>query len=277
MTISMKDRFRGALLGLAAGDCVGSSVEFRPPGTFAPITDMIGGGPFSLKPGQFTDDTSLGLCLAASLVECRGFEARDQMSRYVRWWREGYMSSTGRCFDIGTTSAEALRTFERTGNPFAGSNRSPQDGQRLPHAPGPGADVLREQPRRSNRAFRRKLPNDAQCPNRRGCLPLLRLPTGGRIVRCGQGDLAFAAILPGEGLLGNPSRVECSLASCACLPNLSRRARGVNERLPVQGADVHVISILFAAVGTAFHCLRQACESSKLRRSRKSRLRISIS
>lgn len=120
MTISMKDRFRGALLGLAAGDCVGSSVEFRPPGTFAPITDMIGGGPFSLKPGQFTDDTSLGLCLAASLVECRGFEARDQMSRYVRWWREGYMSSTGRCFDIGTTSAEALRTFERTGNPFAG-------------------------------------------------------------------------------------------------------------------------------------------------------------
>ena len=60
---------------------------------------MIGGGPFRLKPGQWTDDTSMALCLAASLIECRGFNARDQMQRYVKWWREGYMSSTGSFFD----------------------------------------------------------------------------------------------------------------------------------------------------------------------------------
>jgi ADP-ribosylglycohydrolase len=125
------ERFRGCLLGLAIGDAVGTTLEFKPPGSFAPISDMVGGGPFHLMPGQWTDDTSMALCLAASLTECRGFDARDQMQRYVKWWREGYMSSTGDCFDIGTTTAEALRTFERTGNPFAG----PTD----PHKAGNGS------------------------------------------------------------------------------------------------------------------------------------------
>ena len=105
---------------MAIGDAVGTTLEFKPPGSFAPISDMVGGGPFRLKPGQWTDDTSMALCLAASLTECRGFDARDQMQRYVKWWREGNMSSTGSFFDIGGATAEALRTFERTGNPFAG-------------------------------------------------------------------------------------------------------------------------------------------------------------
>lgn len=113
--------FRGALLGLAAGDALGTTLEFQPPGSFEPITDVVGGGPFSLPPGAWTDDTSMTLCLAASLVECRGFNAHDQMQRYVRWWREGYMSSTGQCFDIGNTVAGALRRFVRTDNPFSGS------------------------------------------------------------------------------------------------------------------------------------------------------------
>jgi ADP-ribosylglycohydrolase len=113
-------RFRGCLLGLAIGDAVGTTLEFKAPGTFKPLTDMVGGGPFDLKAGQWTDDTSMALCLAASLIERGQFDPRDQMQRYVKWWREGYMSSTGRCFDIGNTTSEALRTFERTGNPFAG-------------------------------------------------------------------------------------------------------------------------------------------------------------
>ncbi len=115
------ERFRGCLLGLAIGDAVGTTLEFKSPGSFAPISDLVGGGPFRLKPGQWTDDTSMALCLAASLIECRGFDAQDHMRRYVKWWREGYMSSTGHCFDIGATTAEALGSFERTGSPFAGS------------------------------------------------------------------------------------------------------------------------------------------------------------
>jgi ADP-ribosyl-[dinitrogen reductase] hydrolase len=114
-------RFRGCLLGLAAGDAVGTTLEFDAPGTFEPIDDMVGGGPFNLEPGQWTDDTSMALCLASSLVECNGFDADDQMRRYCRWRDEGYLSSTGECFDIGFTISNALQRYNATGNPYAGS------------------------------------------------------------------------------------------------------------------------------------------------------------
>ena len=113
-------RARGALLGLAVGDAVGTTVEFKPRGSFKPMTDMVGGGPFSLEPGQFTDDTSMALCLAASLIE-KGFDLHDQITRYTRWANEGYMSSNGRCFDIGIATRGALQRFQRSGNPLAGS------------------------------------------------------------------------------------------------------------------------------------------------------------
>ena len=63
------DRFHGCLLGLAAGDALGTTVEFLPPGMFEPLADIVGGGPFRLAAGQWTDDTSMALCLATSLVE----------------------------------------------------------------------------------------------------------------------------------------------------------------------------------------------------------------
>ena len=120
-SISNTDRFRGCLLGLAVGDAVGTTVEFKPRGSFPPVTDMIGGGPFGLQPGQWTDDTSMALCLATSLIEKKGFDPNDQMDRYWRWYREGYLSSTGTCFDIGSTVRDALERYHRTGNPFSGS------------------------------------------------------------------------------------------------------------------------------------------------------------
>jgi ADP-ribosyl-[dinitrogen reductase] hydrolase len=83
-------RYRGALLGLSCDDALGTAVEFNPPGSFAPIEDMVGGGPFGLRPGEWTDDTSMALCLAESLVERGSFDPADQRERYVRWWREAH-------------------------------------------------------------------------------------------------------------------------------------------------------------------------------------------
>ncbi len=120
--LPLTERFRGCLLGLAAGDAVGTTVEFKPRGSFLPLCDMVGGGPFQLQPGQWTDDTSMALCLATSLVEQQGFDAADQMQRYCRWWEQGYLSSTGECFDIGGTVSQALRQYKRSGNPFSGSS-----------------------------------------------------------------------------------------------------------------------------------------------------------
>ena len=126
--MELRNRFHGALIGLAAGDAVGTTVEFQPPGSFPPVTDMVGGGPFHLAPGQWTDDTSMALCLAESLIERQGFDARDQAERYVRWRREGHLSSNGRCFDIGITVGQALSHFERTGEPFSGPTDPNQAG-----------------------------------------------------------------------------------------------------------------------------------------------------
>jgi len=89
------ERCRGSLLGLATGDALGTTLEFTRPGSFEPLTDLVGGGPFRLKPGQWTDDTAMALCLAESLVACQGFDPADQMRRYVRWYREGHRSCTG--------------------------------------------------------------------------------------------------------------------------------------------------------------------------------------
>lgn len=117
MTAPDEERVRGAFLGLAVGDALGTTVEFRPPGTFAPLTDVVGGGPFALPAGAWTDDTAMAACLAESLVATGGFDPADQLRRYLRWYRDGHLSSTGRCVDIGRTTRAALERFEATGDP----------------------------------------------------------------------------------------------------------------------------------------------------------------
>jgi len=119
--VTTLDRYRGCLLGLAAGDALGTTLEFQDPGTFAPLTDIVGGGPFDLRPGEWTDDTSMALCLAESLVTCREFDPIHQLETYVRWRRDGHLSVKGRCFDIGITTARALGRFEQTRQQYPGS------------------------------------------------------------------------------------------------------------------------------------------------------------
>lgn len=135
--MTLLDKAKGCLVGLAVGDAVGTTLEFRQRGTFEPITNMVGGGPFNLLPGQWTDDTSMALCLAHSLIHKKGFDPVDQMNRYCNWYQYGYMSSTGECFDIGATVATALNSYMKTGNPFSGSidERSSGNGSLMRLAP----------------------------------------------------------------------------------------------------------------------------------------------
>lgn len=126
-----EDRYLGCLIGLAVGDALGTTLEFQFPGTFEPINDMTGGGPFDLNPGEWTDDTSMALCLAASLVETKEFKLIDQLERYCRWQREGYMSSNGVCFDIGNTVRNALDFYRM--------HRRPDSGSRDPNSAGNGS------------------------------------------------------------------------------------------------------------------------------------------
>lgn len=116
------DKCKGALLGLAIGDALGTTLEFKTPGTFPPLTDLIGGGVFGLDAGQWTDDTSMALCLADSLIEKESFDAFDQLSKYLKWLEDGYNSSTGECFDIGNATRQALYLFKDTGQPYCGDS-----------------------------------------------------------------------------------------------------------------------------------------------------------
>lgn len=107
-----RDRQRGALIGLAVGDALGAPVEFQPPQSFMPVTDFNWGGPFGLEPGQWTDDTSMALALADSMART-GWDLDDQLRRYLAWYQSGEYSVTGQCFDIGFTTAAALRRFQQ--------------------------------------------------------------------------------------------------------------------------------------------------------------------
>lgn len=123
--LSLNDRILGSLIGLACGDALGAPVEFKSRGSFENVTHYQDGGPFNLKKGQWTDDTSLALCLAVSLIEKKGFDPLDQIERYLKWFREGYMSCTGHCFDIGNTTKAALLRYEEKKEIYAGSPDDP--------------------------------------------------------------------------------------------------------------------------------------------------------
>lgn len=119
--VQIENRLRGMLVGLAVGDALGAAVEFMAPGSFEPVTDLRGGGPHGLPAGYWTDDTSMALCSAVSLVQCGRFDAEDQMQRFLRWLRDGYLSSTNQCFGIGNRTQAALQRYARSGVLCAGA------------------------------------------------------------------------------------------------------------------------------------------------------------
>ena len=87
----------GSILGMAIGDAMGARTEFKPLiYEYNKVQNMGNsiGGIFKLHPGQWTDDTSMGLCLADSLIEKKGkFEPKDIMIRFILWWFFGYNNS----------------------------------------------------------------------------------------------------------------------------------------------------------------------------------------
>jgi len=117
----VRDRAMGALLGLAVGDALGTTLEFRSRDEGARLVDITGGGPFQLRSGCWTDDTAMALALADSLLESESLDCRDLMDRFVAWWRNGEYSCTGHCFDIGITTRIALERYRQTRDSLAGS------------------------------------------------------------------------------------------------------------------------------------------------------------
>jgi ADP-ribosylglycohydrolase len=119
---SLRERFLGALLGLATGDALAAATQYRRPKSFPNVGDLLGGGPFDLPRGAWSDDTAMALCLAESLSEKEQFDPRDQLQRYVRWQRDGHLSATGQCLGITASTARALALGQRRRQPYSGSH-----------------------------------------------------------------------------------------------------------------------------------------------------------
>lgn len=119
-----RDKGIGALIGLAVGDAVGTTLEFTPRDRHK-VSDMVGGGPFRLKPGEWTDDTSMALCLAETILENKYASRNSFRSKLLKWYREGYNSVNGVCFDIGNTTRYALEQYAIKGPDWFG-NTAPE-------------------------------------------------------------------------------------------------------------------------------------------------------
>ena len=108
----IENRAVGALLGLAVGDALGTTLEFTQRDSYTPLADMVGGGPFELQPGQWTDDTSMALALAESLSVKAALDEADLMGRFANWYVHGVNSCTGTCFDIGHATRSAIEALK---------------------------------------------------------------------------------------------------------------------------------------------------------------------
>jgi ADP-ribosyl-[dinitrogen reductase] hydrolase len=128
----VRDRFRGTLLGLAAGEALGTPAEFltaeQVVEKYGVIAEMIGGGVYDIAPGEVTDATEMMLCLAHSLADNGGFEPEDIMERYAAWLQSQptHVSLTVRAALISYRSGThwdvaSRRAFEILGGPTAGN------------------------------------------------------------------------------------------------------------------------------------------------------------
>ncbi|MGH8249094.1 MAG: ADP-ribosylglycohydrolase family protein [Steroidobacteraceae bacterium] len=101
--LGLRDRVRGMLLGLAAGEALGHATH-------------------GLPAGAWFANTAMALCLAESFVETGGHDAADEVERYQSWQHQGLWSSTGECVGISEATSRALAAAKWTGIPYSGSH-----------------------------------------------------------------------------------------------------------------------------------------------------------
>jgi ADP-ribosyl-[dinitrogen reductase] hydrolase len=102
-----------ALIGVAVGDALGVPFEFssREKMKDNPARDMVGYGTYNQKPGTWSDDTSLTLCLAESLAE--GIDLMEISKNFIRWRDEDYWTARNQLFDIGVTTSRAISRLKK--------------------------------------------------------------------------------------------------------------------------------------------------------------------
>jgi ADP-ribosyl-[dinitrogen reductase] hydrolase len=142
-----KLRALGCFMGMAIGDALGAPIEFQELDyTRTGITYMQNNARFNMKAGQYTDDTSMGLCLADTLLMNKGFDPFDVMLRYIAWWYCGYNNAfrydykhKKRSVGLGGNISQSFDTFLESGINYTdcGDNHTSGNGSIMRNAPVP--------------------------------------------------------------------------------------------------------------------------------------------
>ncbi|EWC48717.1 hypothetical protein DRE_00022 [Drechslerella stenobrocha 248] len=152
-SVTLESRIKGAIFGVAVADALGGPVEFQRRGSFSPVTDYEANMNFGLPPGAWTDDTSMTLCLAQSLIAARAFDPVSQLQNYIAWQSRGYLSSVDRCFDIGNLTRITLSFWSRHIPPKP--NSSTTTASTPTAAAAPTAEALASLQQDLNRSYKR--------------------------------------------------------------------------------------------------------------------------
>ena len=77
---------------------------------------------FGLPAGYWTDDGSMAMCVMDSFVRKGGYDLKDVVETFVKWLKEGYLSSIEGCsFNVGNATYDSVMAFSSTGSLVNGS------------------------------------------------------------------------------------------------------------------------------------------------------------
>ena len=131
-----RNKAKGMLWGLIVGDAFGSPIQFSGKDSHPWITEMVKCPVFNLPAGYWTDDGSMAMCIMDSYVRKGGYDLKDIATTFVKWLREGYLSSKdGQSFDVGCATYNSLAAFNSTGSLVNGNENSQGNGSIMRFAP----------------------------------------------------------------------------------------------------------------------------------------------
>jgi ADP-ribosylglycohydrolase len=138
------------MMGLVVGDALGAPLEFEhvryPPLRESElVTEMLDTEHFGIRSGQYTDDTSMSLCIADSLLVKRDFDPFDIMLRFQAWWHCGYNNcfryddkcTSFHSIGLGGNISKSMNKFIRDGEAYttAGNIATSGNGSIMRNAP----------------------------------------------------------------------------------------------------------------------------------------------
>jgi ADP-ribosyl-[dinitrogen reductase] hydrolase len=122
-----QDNAIGMYMGLFVGDALGGPLEFTEPNTGDKLTEMIGGGHHELDVGEWTDDGAMAMAIADAYISYKRFAPSAIMQSFKRWRKTGEFGTRNYCFDVGTTTSEAMQAASDK-RPYGGSSSLMTDG-----------------------------------------------------------------------------------------------------------------------------------------------------